>query len=65
MEFVRKGKIINKGTTGSDNDLVSNRRQAIIWTKRDVIDWCKISVIRPQWVTLTVFGAHVYVMWEM
>ena len=39
MKFVPKGPIDNKPSTGSDNGLVPNRRQAVIWTNADLIRW--------------------------
>ena len=38
-KFVTKGPIDNKTSIGSDNSLVPNRRQAIIWNNADPVHW--------------------------
>ena len=39
LRFTPKGPIDNKPSIGLDNGLAPNRRQAIIWTNADLIDW--------------------------
>ena len=42
------GQINKTDSKGSDNDLVSNRRQAIIWTKDGRVYW-RIYVVNQWW----------------
>ena len=39
LKFVPKGPIDNTPSIGLDNVLAPKRRQAIIWTNTDPIDW--------------------------
>ena len=55
LKFVPKSPFYNKSpSTGVDNGLTPNRRQTIIWSSADQIDW-RISAALGRDKLLTVF----------
>ena len=56
--------LINYISTGSGNDLVPNRKQAVIWANDNPVDWCiyasaGLNVIFTE-VLFTMLGQQVY-----